>query len=252
MKFNLFTYIKSPIFLIITCIYLFGIISLKIYFFDKFNDNIMIEQSLFLEGQALITHTISISILMYISFLSIPTFLYTIFIGITYYHHVYEIDSAFIFLRISRNRKLLYYYLEILIIYLSLFVFLSAYQLFASSLFFELNIDWSILITNLINTLIFNLLIIIIIVNLQLISTDWGASGVSLLLFILFTYGNYLYQVIINENYSLYNKYLPTLMNALYFNNLIYGLIYLLIIGCLILLSLFINKRIDIDKGVIR
>lgn len=105
MKFNLFTYMKSPIFLIITCIYLFGIISLKIYFFDKFNDNIMIEQSLFLEGQALITHTSSIAILMYISFLSIPTFLYTIFIGITYYHHVYEIDSAFIFLRIARNRK---------------------------------------------------------------------------------------------------------------------------------------------------
>ncbi|QVK17371.1 hypothetical protein KHQ81_10985 [Mycoplasmatota bacterium] len=270
MRYNLISFLKTPKFIIVTFLYLIIILTIKINISLLYlKQGISIEQYIFSENLAifLIPSVITkVYTIYYIFILSIPTYLYFIFLTITYFHHSFEMDSTFLFLRISRKDKLLNYFKEVFILLLSILLFFSFYQLLIIIMYQNIVINWSIFFVNLLFSILFYLLIVVIMINVQILKNDWIASVITLINFLILSYGNYLFcypyilnlskndngiSIIKESNNIVLNALIPTHMNVIYYHYKIYFLFYIIsIIICSLTAIILFNKN-DINKEVI-
>lgn len=271
MRYNLISYLKTPRFVIVTFLYIIIFLTIKINISLMFSkQGISIEQFIFSENLAifLIPSVITkMYTIYYIFMLSIPTYLYFIFLTITYFHHSFEMDSTFLFLRISRKNKLLNYFKEVFILLLFILILFSFYQLIIIIMYQHLTINWIIFFVNLLYTFLFYLLIVAIMINIQILKNDWIASVISLINFLFLSYGNYLFcypsilniskndngiNIIKKSNDIVLNALIPTHMNVIYYHNKIYFLFYIISIIICSLTAIILFKKNDINKEVIK
>lgn len=271
MKNNILSFLKTPKFIIVTLIYMSIIIPFKLsrfsscYFYGVSAEKFIFSNNLgiFLIPDIFVKTTVLFTIIL----LSIPTFIYIIFIIVSYYHYSFELSNEFIFLRISRTKKLINFYIEIFVLFSLLYIFQILYQILILFFKYDLNLNLHIFVIDLCNTLFFYTFIIVVFVNLNIKLSDWWSSTITLILLLIFSYGNYFlyYPYILNiskrqgdENFlierihnKVFSEYMPTHMNVLYQQSVLYGLFYLILILILILFSFNLFIKIDIEKEVI-
>ncbi len=271
MKYNILSYFKSLKFIIVSLIYIVIFVSIKISLYNLFyKQGVNLEQYLFAENLSIFLipdDTTKLYVLIYIFILSFPTFLYMSFVILSYFHHSFEMDSAFMFLRISRRKKITSYFIENFVILFIILLFISVYELLFIESFHYSLINYTVTIKYFLYLFLFYLLISVIMIIFQLIFGDWIAAVATIVSMIFISYGNYIitfpilshltkmkydFDIINRMNNVVLNKYYPTLMNVIYFNKNIYFIIYIGVILLLILISIRLFLKSDINKEVVK
>lgn len=278
MLINILSYFRSKSFWIITSLYIIIIVYMKIGFFSSYiKYGISVETYLFSEYTALImigNLNCKIDALNTFILLFLPTLVYYIYILISFYHYSFEVDSAFLFLRLSRKKKVITYIIETFIMFTTVFTILTLYQLIIMGIKYDLVYNYHVLIINYINTVFFYFLLYLIMFNLVILIGDWKGNVISLFTFVFISAGNLIYnynyilkqkrlikQEILNIpiedvlnriNQKVFNPYIPTQINILYYNSLIYSLVNIFMITILSFLAILLFDKIDINKEVVQ
>ncbi len=255
MMFNIREYIKKTSFIIITVLYISFFTIGRVKDYNKLG--VDINYYLFSPSFALYINGdySKVYIMTHIITKSLPTLIYYLYIFITYYHYSFSMDSTFIFLRISRKKKLFKYYLESFSLFSIVYLTLIITQLLFINYRYEVLFNWTIILVHIVNSLIFYLFFISFMSILQILTNDHEATIFTFLLLVIFSFGNYfLYfsKLIVDENYNIFNEYFPTYFNILYYHNFYYSLFYIASIMILLVINLKLILKKDLNKEVVK
>lgn len=259
MKYNIIEYVKKPSFIIVSVLYLIFFVFTSIDDYSKYTSSgINIHYYLFSSslGLFLTTDYPKAYILTNIISSSLPKLIFFIYIFLTYYQFSFNMDSTYIFLRTSRKKKFLKYIFEAFLLFIIVYTILVVFQMVIMNSRYQVRYDWGLILINLVNSLIFYLFFIIVMSILQLLLNDWYSATITFILLIIFSHGNYFFSyqnLLRDENFdNIFNKFIPTYMDIIYYHNITYGILYFILTILLIVLNLKLFLRTDISIEVIK